>query len=212
MENDKRESVFTPGNEPYLGRQWLLHFDKLICSCLEQNGEVAPKTHGIDTSDVQQAACQLIPQGISIALSIRELIRQGYLFGALMLVRPLAERAVILLYLDQNPTEIAKWTRGWRHDEAPSLSKMLESLKSASGDPFPFKGHEVTSLYNSLLHAKPDCAFWSVIPLEESKFGHTPSKMLNSPSLCDEICSHAIPWLVCVQCMIKAYFPDLSLA
>jgi hypothetical protein len=34
------------------------------------------------------------PQGISLALSIRELIRQGYLFAALVLVRPLIERAV----------------------------------------------------------------------------------------------------------------------
>jgi hypothetical protein len=41
-------------------------------------------------------------------LSIRELIRQGYLFGAMVLVRPLAERTAILLYLQRKPAEIEK--------------------------------------------------------------------------------------------------------
>ena len=72
------------------------------------SGKVAPRTHDITRTDLQQAACQLIPQAINIALSIRELVRQGYLFGVLVLVRPLQERAVILLYLYQNPAEIAK--------------------------------------------------------------------------------------------------------
>jgi hypothetical protein len=34
-------------------------------------------------SDLQKAACQIVPQGINLALTIRELIRQGYLFSSL---------------------------------------------------------------------------------------------------------------------------------
>src|SRR5450759_4137182 len=93
----KPNAVFTPSNEPYLGRETLYAFDKLIIVCLETSAEIAPRTHKIDKTDLQWAACQLIPQGISIALSIRELVRQGHLFGALVLIRPLAERAATCL-------------------------------------------------------------------------------------------------------------------
>jgi hypothetical protein len=209
MEGNPSEVIFTPNNEPYLGRELLFHFDNAICACLEQNGKIAPKTHGLDKTDLQEAACQLIPQSISIALSVRELVRQGYLFGAWALVRPLAERAAILLYLNQYPVEIRKWNRGWRHDEAPSLAKMIESLASATGYPTMFKGHQATATLNSVLHGKPDSAIWSLTPLNDGTFGHAPSKQLSSPDFCDEVCANAIPWLVCVQGMMGAYFPEL---
>jgi hypothetical protein len=210
MNDDEGDVIFTPDNEPYLGRELLFHFDNVICSCLEQSGKVAPHTHEIAKTDLQQAACQLIPQAISIALSVRELIRQGYLFGALVLVRPLSERAAILMYLHEKPAEIAKWNRGWRHNEAPSLARMFESIATASGHPLPVKGHQLTALHNSVLHGKPDCAVWSMMPLQGGRFGHMPSKILDNPALCDEICAQVVPWLVCVQGMIGAYFPELS--
>lgn len=98
--------VFTPDNEPYLGRTLLYHFDQIISSAMEQNAATAPKSHGRTLTDHQRMACQVIPQALSIALSIRELIRQGYLFGAHVLVRALVERAAILLYLNLYPEEI----------------------------------------------------------------------------------------------------------
>lgn len=48
----------------------------------------------------QQMARQQATQAINIALSVREQIRQGYLFGAVVLLRPLAERATGLTPLD----------------------------------------------------------------------------------------------------------------
>src|SRR5580658_8229557 len=72
MNIGNKEVVYTPANEPYLGRELLYQFDQLICSCLESNSRFAPQTHRLSLSDLQGAACQLIPQGISIALSIRE--------------------------------------------------------------------------------------------------------------------------------------------
>ncbi len=74
--------VFTPADEPYLGRGLLHAFDQLICSCLGLNSHCAPKSHDRRLTDFQRALCILVPQTISLALSIRELIRQGYLFGA----------------------------------------------------------------------------------------------------------------------------------
>lgn len=202
------EIIFTPSNEPYLGRRPLLAFDKLICSCLEVNSQIAPLSHRASLSDHQKAACQLIPQGISIALSIRELIRQGYLFGALTLVRPLGERAAILLYLEKHPTEIVKWNRGWQHNEAPSFSKMVEALSPNDLRSEGFKGHHLTGMLNSVLHGKPDCAVWSLVPISGEDFGHGVSKSLQNPHLCDKICFETMPWLASILYMMVAYFPD----
>ena len=118
--------TFTPDNEPYLGRQSLFAFDNLIVACLEINSIVAPLTHNIRLNEIQSAASQIIPSGISLSLSIRELVRQGYLYGALVLDRPLAERAIILEYLCRFPDKVETWKRGWKHRERPNLAAMIE--------------------------------------------------------------------------------------
>ena len=94
-------AVFTPENEPYLGRGALLTFDQEIPFSLWVSSHIAAytRTHRNELTDLQRAACQIVPQGINLALSIRELIRQGYLFAALVLIRPLIERAAIISYI-----------------------------------------------------------------------------------------------------------------
>lgn len=205
--------IFTPDDEPYLGKQLLVAFDKAISACLATNRKVAPRTHGASLTDLQKAACQLIPQAVSIALSIRELIRQGYLFGAVNLVRPLMERAAIVMYLDKVPEAMEIWNNGW-HDrgkpQAPKLSEMCKLLGIGEDLKHPLSGKELTASLNSVLHAKPDCANWSIIRLEAERFGHAPSKMLDSPDLCDEICALTIPWLVMVHCMDFKLFPEFA--
>jgi len=47
--------VFTPADEPYLGRNLLHAFDELICSCLELNSQCAPKSHDRRLTDFQRA-------------------------------------------------------------------------------------------------------------------------------------------------------------
>ena len=198
-------SVFTPSNEPYLGRETVHAFDNLIIVCMENNSRVAAVTHKIHKTDLQWAACQLIPQSVSIALSIRELVRQGYLFGAFVLVRPLAERATILLYLQRNPHEIDKWKRGWQHNEAPSLARMLNDIGS---EKFPGVGQEFTKPFNSILHGKPDSAIWSLVPIDENTMGHGASKNLSNPGLCDDVCLQSAAWLAVIMAMMSAYFSD----
>lgn len=201
--------VFTPDNEPYLGRKLLFHFDQLISSAMEQNAITAPKSHGRKLNAHQSMACQVGAQAISIALSIRELIRQGYLFGAHVLLRALAERATILLYLHLHPEEIDKWNRGWHQKEgAPSLAKMFEAIQHNQQRDSVVRGSDLTATMNSLLHAKPDSAPWNLVLLGEGDVGHAVSKILSRPDLCDNLCAGAIPWLVIVQGMMAAYFPD----
>ena len=122
------EPVYLPHNEPYLGRASVYNFDQVIMSCLKQNADVSAYTHRTRLSDLQKAACQIIPQGINLALTIRELIRQGYLFGALVLMRPLIERTATISYLYSNPKEIEAWKAGWEYKERPKLPVMLEFM------------------------------------------------------------------------------------
>lgn len=212
METSEIPVVFTPDNEPYLGRKLLYHLDQLICFAMEQNAVRAPLSRGRELTNHQRMASQVIPQSLSIALSIRELIRQGYLFGAHVLVRALVERAAILLYLHLHPEEIDQWDRGWHYRNAPSLAKMLEAIQRKQQRDPVIPGGDLTAAMNSLVHAKPDSAPWNLIPLGDEAVGHATSKILNRPDLCDDLCATVIPWLAVVQAMMAAYFPDESAA
>jgi len=207
MDREENPAIFTPDTEPYLGRQLLFHFDQIISATLEQNAKVAPTSHGQTLSDHQEMACQVIAQAISIALSIRELIRQGYLFGAHVLKRSLVERQTILLYLHLFPEDIEKWNRGWHSGDAPGLARMLDAIQSKWQRDSVVRGRDLTKAMNSLLHAKPDSAPWNLVPLGGNNVGHAVSKILNRPDLCDDLCADVIPSLAVVQAMMAAYFP-----
>ncbi len=198
-------AVYMPDNEPYLGRETLLAFDNLIVACLEANSKIAPLSHQIEKTDLQWAACQIIPQGISIALSIRELVRQGYLFGALVLMRSLVERTTIILYLQRNPNKIDVWKRGWTHKERPKLADMLNDI---GGEAFPGVGAEITRLYNSLTHGDPDSASWNLVQMSDGGVGHGVSKIIDNPALCDKICLEGATWLAILMGMMHAIFPS----
>lgn len=200
--------IYTPDDEPYLGRELLYHFDQIICSAMEQNNKTAPETHDVDLGDHQRMACQVVAQSLSIVLSIRELIRQGYLFGAHVLVRSLVERATILLYIHYNPNEIEKWKKGWQHNNAPSLARMFEVIQRQQGREEFVKGFELTKTLNSLVHGKPDSGPWNHVVLSDGSVGHASSKIINRPDLCDEVCAQVIPWVAVIQGMMAAYFPN----
>ncbi len=168
---------------------------------------MAPTSHGRELTDHQHMACQVIAQSLSIGLSIRELIRQGYLFGGHVLLRALVERQTILFYLHLYPDEIAKWNRGWHQGDAPGLSKMLEEIQNKLQRETIVRGKELTAAMNSLMHAKPDSAPWNLVSLGENSVGHAVSKILNRPELCDELCADVIPALFVIQAMMNAYFP-----
>jgi hypothetical protein len=198
--------VFTPGDEPYLGRELFFQFDNLICSCLELNSKCAPASHGGTLSEFERALCILVPQTISLALSIRELIRQGYLFGAKVLVRPLTERAVTILYLFKNPDAVRVWDDGWKYNKRPRLQEMVEYLndKLLQGAFPSVKGftHEL----NSATHGDPLSARWNVVVTGGGVPVFPVSKNLQSPQLADEICAEVIPWLAATMGMMSAAF------
>ena len=203
--NSWKGVVFTPDDEPYLGRELLFHFDQTIIAALEQNTRVAPLTRQRPLSDLQQAATQLIPQGISLALSIRELIRQGYLFGAAVLIRPLMERAAIISYLHKDPQAVELWKTGWKFRERPSLAFMIDTVSSSKVD--LQKAKELCETLNHLVHGDPAGSDYNLTRLGELNSGYAPSKILNNPELCDFVCSLAVSWLVVLLGMMCAFFP-----
>jgi hypothetical protein len=203
--NRELKVVFTPDDEPYLGREALHAFDRLIVACMESNALLAPRTHKITKDDLQWAACQIIPAGISLALSIRELVRQGYLYGALVLLRPLTERAITLLYLQRFPHKVDVWTNGWKHGKRPSLAQMFNEI---GGSEFPDCGPEITRSLNSLSHGDPDSAMWNLVSTGEGSVGHASSKILNRPDLCDKISLDASVWMSVLLAMMNTIFPE----
>jgi hypothetical protein len=88
--------VFTLENEPYLRRGSPWRLDVTIVEVMKANQASAELSHRRPPPDLQRAACQILPQGVSVALSILELIRQGYLFSVFVLLRPLIERSAII--------------------------------------------------------------------------------------------------------------------
>lgn len=197
--------IFTPDNEPYLGRRSLLVFDQLIVAGLKANDSVAPRTRTIGKNRLQLAACQIIPSGISLALSTRELVRQAYLYGALVMVRPLAERAVTILYLHRFPNKLEVWDRGWSHKERPSLARMLNEI---GADKFPNVGPDLTQSMNSLTDGDPASAMWNLINIGDNSYGHPVSKILDRPDLCDRASLDASSWLSVLLGMALTIFPD----
>jgi len=200
--------VFTPDNEPYLGRGALLTFDQEIPFSVWVNTHIAAYTraHSDELTDLQRAACQIVPQGINLALSIRELIRQGYLFAALVLIRPLIERAAIISYICDHPEAVEKWKGGWRFRERPALSTMLHSMARGGAELAVAK--DICEHYGHIVHGDPVSAEWNRIPLDDGSLGYAVGKVLNHPSLCDELALQGSAYLRILVARATACFPE----
>lgn len=180
-------------------------FDQTISSCLDFNAKCAPKSHNVVLSDFQRAACILMPQAISLALSIRELIRQGYVFGAKVLVRPFVERAVTLYYLHTNPEDLPLWTDGWDYKKRPSLYTMLEGIRAKVTANFPKLPKDVTFEWNSATHGDPFSSRWNIADFD-GVVSFPVAKNLRAPNLVDDICAEVIPWLASTMGMMAIAF------
>ena len=202
-------NIFTPDNEPYLGRATVFAFDNTISFSLWVNRSIAEYTHRPlnPLTDLQTAASQIIPQGVNLALSIRELVRQAYLFAALVLVRPLIERAAIISYLCAHPEALAAWRSGWQFRERPSLATMLQTM---AGDVDIETTKKICEHYGHIIHGDPIGAEWDKVPLDDSRFGYSVGKMLNNADLCDEICIYGWSMLTVLTGRAISCFPEVK--
>ncbi|MBS1862709.1 MAG: hypothetical protein JSS68_13455 [Actinobacteria bacterium] len=188
------DSIFTPDNEPYLGRRSLQRFDRIIVLSLRRNEQLAHWSREDGLSDLQVAACQLVPQALKLTLGQRELVRQGYLFAARVLTRAVVERVVTVLYLEANPDGLAIWRRGWQYRDRPRLPAMLKDV-SRRHLPFLDAYPDLVEEHNSLTHGDPASAVHNLTFTEDGEPVFGVSKDLDSPEVCDRICEENSLWL-----------------
>lgn len=202
--------VFTPNNEPYLGRELVVHFDKMIQEAMEKNAKIGPWTHDKKLAPLQKAATELLPHGFSIALSIRELVRQGYLISAEILSRPLVERAAVISYLCETPDALPLWEAGWPHKSRPPLYKMLAAMRRTEGSVQENENmaREITQHFNAIIHADPLGARKQITMFGDGRGGYTASKSLNDVEKCDDICFQATMYLIILTARAVQIFPE----
>lgn len=198
--------IFTPDNEPYLGLKSLCVLDHLIVSALQLNEKVALHTHSNELTRLQRAASQIIPQGMNLSLSIREMVRQGYLFSAAVLLRSLIERAAIISYLWRNPEAVETWESGWKYKNRPSLAKMLEGMHP---DGNIDEAKKVCETFNHLVHGDPMGADFNIVQLSEDALGYSVGRVTNNTDLADFVSDQTISWLTIICSMMAACFPGV---
>jgi hypothetical protein len=42
------------------------------------------------------------------------------------------------------------------------------------------------------------------------RLGFAPSKILNRPDLCDDLCELVLPWIAAIHAMMPTYFPSMD--
>jgi len=178
---------------------------------MAEQHRIGPWTRRHQLSPLQRAASELIPSACSIALSIREMVRQGYLLSALILTRPLLERVSTVVYLMQHPEAVKLWNDGWPHNSRPSMRKRLDAMLGPAGRgsdrPTAEQLQAVMDRYNSLVHGDPEAALHGAILLRDGQPGYTVGKDLKSPGRADEICWETAMWLVILETSGRVIFP-----
>ena len=211
MSNMKQERealpVYLPHNEPYLGREILLSFDQAIPPAMKIHIEVAARTFASSLTPLQVAATEIIPQGVSIALSIRELIRQAYLYSAAILIRPLVERTGTIRYLQQHPDAVALWRAGWPRKAQPTLEQLLAVLHPRLEGP---DSEALRTLLNKLVHSDPAGSAYNMLRRTDGVPVFSSGKVLDNPQLCDTVCAGGWCYLKMLSSTALQIFPDAA--
>ena len=185
--------IFLPENEPYLGSEFLKEFDITISRSLAVHGKLGPRTFASDLTPLQIATTEIVPQGVSIALSMRELIRQAYLYSAAILMRPLVERTGMVYYLVGKPAAVQAWHDGWPRKSQPSFDELLELVMPANSDE---ERKDTRELLNKLIHSDPRSSALNSTTRPDGRLGSAVGKELNEPTKADAISAFATRCLI----------------
>lgn len=182
------EPVFLPDNEPYLGRKLLKLFDETIVKSMAVHRKLGARTYATDLTPLQVAAVEIIPQGISIALSMRELIRQAYLYSAGILMRPLVERTGMIYYLQKNPDAVSAWHSGWPRKSQPKFELLLDLVMPSESDE---ERKSTQELLHKMVHSDPISANLNATTRSDGLRASAAGKELNEPIKADAISAFA---------------------
>ena len=205
------EAVYLPQNEPYLGRPALLALDLAIPDAMRENLAIARHTFEIAKSPLQDAVCELVPQTISIALSVRELIRQAYLFSAVILLRPMLERLALVVYLHNNPAAVTAWHDGWKRNAQPSFDTLINHLvASNAGAKDDAQRKQFASLLHKVVHPDPAGAMWNATR-RDGLPAHASGKLIDAPGVCDLCAEFTHRCLLHAVQVASGVFPEAKL-
>ncbi|MEV0169026.1 DUF5677 domain-containing protein [Nonomuraea fuscirosea] len=196
-------------NDPYHVLPSVIFLDEkiqLLDSRIKKLAEGLTENHG--RTALQDASLQLIPATSSLAKSIRELIREGYLLSALVLFRPLMERVATLSYLVRNEEAIALWEAGWPHGRRPSLRERLTTLMPGATDEIFSSFTAAVTKYNSLIHGDPDAAQQSMIELSGHGGSYTLDRDYVTPGRAGGIALETAISVVFLIVLIDDIFPQ----
>ncbi|MEY2847384.1 MAG: hypothetical protein RI885_49 [Actinomycetota bacterium] len=207
--------IFTPDNEPYLGLPWVHELDLLISSTTVLSMEVGHWSRRNECSELQQAISELAPSVFSIAFSIRELVRQGYLLSGIILLRPLMERAATIAHLSQHEEDVEIWKSGWAWKERPKLSVRLRALATTPdgqvNEQFVDVFTRVTETYNGLVHGDPDAASFTHLETDQGIVALA-AKDIGNSARAETLCFDTHLFLLLAVGRVSQHFPEASLA
>jgi hypothetical protein len=182
-------SIFTPDTEPYLHLETVRNLDLHIVRAMEYYNAFGIKSLAPGLSSMQVAACEIIPQGMSIALSIRELVRQAYLYSSMVLVRPLIERTGTITLLLSNPDMLSLWHSGWPRKKQPSFDTLLRyAIQGSTRE----EHLAMQNVMHKLVHSDPHGSKFNLqsdSPADLMTFAS--GKELNAPLKADAVCRTA---------------------
>jgi hypothetical protein len=173
--------VYLPHNEPYLGRVALLALDKAIPGALEENLVIAQRSFDTSMTPLQDIVAEIVPQIISLSLSVRELIRQAYLYSAVVLLRSIVERLALVVYLCDTPSAVASWKSGWDRKAQPTFETLTEHLLASTT---VAQRKQFAALLHKVVHPDPAGAIWNMTS-RDGKPAHASGKLINAPVVCD---------------------------
>jgi hypothetical protein len=205
MPNDRIEPVYLPSNEPYLGSKSLLAFDKTIPRAMQVHAAIGPTTFSRELTPLQACAAEIIPQGVSIALSIRELIRQAYLFSAAILLRPLVERTGLMQHLLTYPASVAAWRAGWPRKRQPMFDELLGLIM-----PDASVEHRETaaSLMHKLVHIDPQSALFNMFKRSDGSLAFASGKItsqLDAAETVADLANYCLRRLTSISALVFDY-------
>lgn len=208
MKNGDAQPVYLPGNEPYLGSKSLLAFDLAIPRAMEVHGAIGPMTFSAQLAPLQRCATEIIPQGISVALSIRELIRQAYLFSAAILMRPLVERTGLIQYLVAYPHAVEAWHVGWPRKAQPTFDTLFALVMPGASVEHR---EQITSLMHKLVHTDPKSALFNMFRRDNGSLAFASGKVLSRPDSADviaDLAHHCLRRLTATSAFVFRYGPN----
>ena len=150
--------------------------------------QLGSRTFATDLTPLQIAATEIIPQGVSIALSMRELIRQAYLFSSGILMRPLVERTGTIYYLQSKPGALSAWNNGWPRKSQPVFQDLLDLVMPSDSEEERQATREVL---NKLVHSDPKSAAFNATTRSDGSRASAVGKELTEPLKADTISAFA---------------------